>query len=49
MGRTRRSFTQEFKRGTVRLITEGGKSLSQVGRELGIRDPILGRWKKEFE
>lgn len=49
MGRTRRSFSKEFKLEAVRLITEGGRSISQVARDLGIRDTILGRWKKDCE
>ena len=48
MGSTRRSFSKEFKMEAVRLITEGGASVSQVARELGIRDTIVGRWKKDF-
>lgn len=49
MGRTRRSFTKEFKLEAVRLITEGGRSIAQVARDLGVRDTILGRWKKDCE
>ena len=49
MGRTRRSFTKEFKVEAVRLITEGGQSISKVARDLGIRDTMLGRWKKDWE
>lgn len=49
MGKSRRSFTKEFKLEAVRLITDGGRSISQVARELGVRDTILGRWKKELE
>lgn len=49
MGRIRRSFTKEFKRDAVRLITDGKQSIAQVARDLGIRDTILGRWKKEAE
>ncbi len=48
MGRTRRSFSKEFKIEAVRLITEGGASVSQVARDLGIRDTIVGRWKKDL-
>ncbi|GJL61842.1 MAG: transposase [Nitrospirales bacterium] len=32
----------------VRLLTEGGCSVAQVARDLGIRDTILGRWKQEL-
>lgn len=49
MGRIRRNFTKEFKVEAVRLITEGGQSISKVARDLGIRDTMLGRWKKDWE
>lgn len=49
MGRTRRSFTKEFKREVVRRITEGGQNISQVGRDLGIRDTVVGRWKRDYD
>lgn len=49
MGRPRRSFTKEFKQEAVRLVIEGGQSLAHVARDLGIRDTMLGRWKKEAE
>lgn len=48
MGRSRRSFTKQFKVEAVRLLTEGGSSLAQVARDLGIRDTVLGRWKQEL-
>ena len=48
MGRSRRSFTKEFKVEAVRLLTEGGRSVAQVARDLGIRDIVLGRWKQEL-
>lgn len=49
MSRTRRSFTKEFNLEAVRLITKGGQSICQVESDLGIRDTILGRWKKDWE
>ncbi|GJL66404.1 MAG: transposase [Nitrospirales bacterium] len=48
MGRTRRSFSQEFKVEAVRLVTEKNCSVAQVARDLGIRDTMLGRWKQEL-
>lgn len=48
MGRTRRSFSKEFKVEAVRLLTEKACSVAQVARNLGIRDTLLGRWKQEF-
>ena len=32
--RKRRSFNREFKRETVRLVLEGGKSITEVARDL---------------
>ena len=49
MGRTRRNFSKEFKRDAVRLVMESRQSIAQVARDLGIRDTLLGRWKKEAE
>ena len=49
MGNKRRSFSKEFKLEAVRLIIDEGRSISQVARDLEIRDTILGRWKQEYE
>jgi transposase len=49
MSRTRRKFTREFKVEAVRLVTEGGMSISQVARDLDITPNLLSRWKVKFE
>lgn len=49
MGKTRRSFTKEFKLEAVRLVIEEKRRIAQVARELGMRDTVLGRWIKESE
>ena len=49
MVKKRRSFSREFKMEAVALVTQGGLSVSQAARDLGIRDSVLGRWKKQFE
>ena len=49
MGRGRRKFSPEFKEETVRLIIEGGHSISEVAKDLGIRDTVIRRWKKKYE
>ena len=49
MGRKRRRFDRSFKQEAVRLVTEGGHSLSQVARDLDVRPDMLRRWKKQFE
>ena len=45
----RRQYTAEFKREAVRLVTEGGLSMAQVARDLGLTDNLVSRWKKEAE
>ena len=48
MTKTRRTYTDEFKREAVQLLETSGKSMSQIERDLGIGKGNLGRWKKEF-
>lgn len=45
----RRKFSAEFKRGAVDQASKPGVSCAQVARELGIRDNLLTRWKREIE
>ena len=49
MGVERKQYSREFKIEAVRLVTEGGVSVAQASRDLGLNDNMLGRWKKEFE
>ncbi len=49
MEKKRRSFSREFKVEAVRLMAEGGLSIAQASRDLGIRESVLSRWKKQFE
>ncbi len=49
MATTRRQFTSEFKLEAVRLVTEGGRSIPQAARELGIRPDMLRNWKRQAE
>lgn len=49
MGKKRRQFTKEFKIEAVRMVVEEGRRVSEVARELGISEALLGRWKKKFE
>ena len=49
MGKKRKSFSKEFKLEAVQLVIEGGNSIAQVSRDLGIRPALLGRWKQEYE
>ena len=45
MGKRRRKFSREFKVEAVRLVTEGGRTLADVARELKVNANLLGRWK----
>jgi transposase len=42
--RARRSFTDEFKAGAVRLVLDEGKTVSQVARDLDLTPSALGYW-----
>jgi len=45
--RLRRTFTPQFKKDAVRLVTEEGKSLNEVAMNLGIARSLLQRWKEQ--
>ena len=42
--RPRRSFTDEFKAGAVRLVLEEGKTIPQVARDLDLTQSALRTW-----
>ena len=46
--RRRRKFDRQFKVEAVRLVTEGGRPITCVGRELGVHRAVLYRWRKEL-
>ena len=45
--RTRRSFSEEFKREAVELFQGSGVSAKQVSAELGISTSLLYRWVRD--
>ncbi len=49
MGRTRRSFTSEFKRGAVALVRQQGYSVPQACQALNIGDTALRRWLAQMD
>jgi transposase len=46
MAKTRRTFTPEFKAQAVKLVTDQGKSLAEVARELDLGESMLRAWKQ---
>jgi transposase len=44
----RKQYSAEFKREAVRLMTEGGVSVAQVSRDLGVCRSLLGKWKRQM-
>lgn len=42
--RTRRSFTDEFRAGAVRLVLDEGKSVARVARDLDLTESALRLW-----
>lgn len=49
MGIQRKSYSAEFKREAVSLVTEQGLSVAQAARDLGIAANQLHRWKRQAE
>lgn len=47
--RRRRVHTPEFKADTVRLVQQGGRSVGQVARELGLADSLVRLWMRQAE
>lgn len=42
--RTRRSFTEEFKAGAVRLVLDEGKTVGAAARDLDLTESSLRNW-----
>ncbi len=45
--RERRSFTDEFKAGAVRLVLDERKTVAQVARDLDLTQSALANWGKQ--
>lgn len=44
MSKTRREFTEEFKREAVELLGSSGRPLMQAAKELGSQPSMLRNW-----
>ncbi len=48
MSKKRRQFDRSFKVEAVRLVTEEGRPVAAVARDLGIGENLLHRWKQQL-
>jgi transposase len=49
MSRKYRTYTEEFKREALKLVTEQGYKIAEAARSLGINENLLGKWKRQSE
>ena len=45
---SREHYDAEFKREAVRLLLTGGKTATQLARELGVSTWSLSQWKQDY-
>jgi transposase len=45
----RKNYTKSFKEEAVKLITNGGYSFAEAGRNLGVNPNLISRWKRELD
>ncbi len=48
MTKKRRTYTDEFKREAVKLVTKRGYSLAEAARNLGVHANLLRTWKQKI-
>jgi len=46
---TKRRFSDQFKRESVRLLRDSGKRITPIARELGISTSLLARWRRQVD
>ncbi|WP_328770101.1 transposase [Streptomyces sp. NBC_00286] len=44
MAEKRRKFDAEFREGAVRIVTETGKTIAEVAKDLGVNETTLASW-----
>ena len=44
----RKSYSREYKIEAVRMTTEGGISVAQAARDLGLNENTLHNWRRQF-
>ena len=46
--KVQKRYTEEFKRQAVELTQHSGRSIVQIGRELGVSEATLHIWRKAY-
>ena len=46
--RTKRKFSNEFKREAVKLSVSSPKTVAEISSELGVHPNVLSRWRREW-
>ena len=49
MSKSRRKYTADFKKESVEYLNKSNKTATEVAKELGIRQDLLSRWKRELK
>ncbi len=50
MPKTRKQYTEEFKRDAVRMMrSRGSRTVAQVADDLGVNSSLLNRWAQKFD
>jgi len=47
--RRHRTYDRQFKEEAIRLVTEGGRSVTEVAHSLGIHENLLHTWKRKHK
>jgi transposase len=48
MSEKRKTYDKEFKLSAVKMIVEGGMSVSRVSKDLGVTENSLHNWKRAY-
>jgi transposase len=43
-----RKYDKQFKEEAIRLVTEGGRKVTEAARSLGIHENLLRTWKRKY-
>jgi transposase len=46
---SRRKFTKEFKQEACRLVVDQGQKCSETAANLGVLEPVLRRWVRQYQ